>query len=362
MKQYFCLGTYTDPILFGTGEVFEGKGRGVSICSFEQGEIKVLGEIRITNPSFVTIDEKKKKIYAVNETKEYLNQFGGGVTQLSYDLNANIKEERTFNTAGTDPCHIATDPHGNLLAIANFASGALTTFPLDSQGNIVDERSLFQHEGSSVHPIRQKSPHAHAAVFTQGAPYLLVPDLGNDSVVCYRYEGSTVYECPEKTFKVPAGSGPRSGVFSADGLHFYLINEISSQVTHYVYDGERFESSQCVETLPAEFTGDNICSDLHLGKNGKYLYASNRGHDSIAVFSVDEKGNLSLVQRVNCGGKTPRNFSLDNTGNYLLVGNQDSDTICVFTIGEDGLLNLQNTVAMGTPVCIHFFEHSKFSL
>lgn len=131
-------------------------------------------------------------------------------------------------------------------------------------------------------------------------------------------------------------------------------------MSHYLWEQGVLTWVQCVPTLPEDFQGNNICSDLHLSPDGKHLYASNRGHDSIVVFQVDEAGNLHLKQRISCGGKTPRNFALDNTGKYVLVGNQDSDTICVFAIAEDGTLAPYQTFEVGTPVCIRFFEHTQF--
>ena len=172
MKQYLCIGTYTEPILFGTGEVFQGKGKGISLCVFEEGEIRKWKELEVCNPSLVCIDEKRKRIYAVNERKEYLGRFGGGVTEISYNEEGSMKVESTYNTEGTDPCHIILSPDGSFLAIANFASGALSIFELEESGAMTGERKVFRHEGRSVHPIRQKGPHAHSAVFSPDGRYL----------------------------------------------------------------------------------------------------------------------------------------------------------------------------------------------
>ena len=174
MKQFFCLGTYTEPILFGTGEVFQGKGKGVSICSFEDGKIETLTTLPVRNPSFVAIDEEQRKIYAVNEMKEYGGAFGGGLTQIGYEPDGAMQIEADFNTAGTDPCHVEIAPNGAFVSVANFASGAVTIFPRDAQGNLRADKTVFQHEGSSVHPVRQKGPqrpkhpHQPAAVHPGG--------------------------------------------------------------------------------------------------------------------------------------------------------------------------------------------------
>lgn len=356
MKQYFCVGTYTEPILFGTGEVFQGKGEGVYICSFEDGKIEQIASIPLRNPSFLCIDEKNHKIYTVNELKEYLGSFGGGVTELSYN-GFQLTEERTFCTGGTDPCHIALAPNGRFLAVSNFASGSVSIFPVNPDGEMQECSQLLQHEGSSVHPVRQKGPHAHSAIFT-GQDAFLVPDLGLDKVVAYRYSGEIVHEDSSLTLSTAAGNGPRYGEFSPDGKHFYLINEIGSSVTHYLWDGKALTERETFGTLPEDFKENNICSDLHITPDGKFLYASNRGHDSIAAFEILPDGALRLIERYPCGGRTPRNFALDPTGSYLLVGNQDTDSIVTFQIGADGRLASVQTTDFPTPVCIRFFLNS----
>lgn len=357
MRQFFVLGSYTEPILFGTGEVFQGKGRGISICSFEDGTIELITEIGVRNPSFLSIDESRRKIYSVNEMKEYLTETGGGLTQLSYDEDFFMSVEGTWNVGGTDPCHIEVSPNEKFLAIANFANGSVTCFLLDGSGAVVgDSRAIFQHEGRSVHPVRQRGPHAHSCVFTKEGNLMLVPDLGLDRVVVYRIDDDRVREDSESDVAVPPGSGPRYGEFNSDGTRFYLINEISSQVMVFSYEDGRFERLQVVETLPKDFEGQNICSDLHLTGDGRILYASNRGHDSIVGYRVVQNGLLELIGRQPCGGKTPRNFAIDPTDRYVLVGNQDSDIISVFAIESTGQLRMVNQFQTGSPVCIRFLQ------
>lgn len=360
MREYFCLGTYTEPILFGTGEVFQGKGKGVQICSFEDGEIAVLSELPVRNPSFVCMDEKHKKIYTVNEMKEYLGEYGGGITQVNYDDKGNMEISRTFNTRGTDPCHIIQSPEKDFLAVANFASGSLTVFPLDGKGDMRETPSVYQHQGSSSHPIRQKGPHAHSSIFAPDGQHMFVPDLGIDTLKAYTYTGGSVKADETADVKVLAGSGPRFGEFSEDGKHFYLINEISSQVMHFKYEDGKMIPIESVGTLPDGFEGDNICSDLHITPDGRYLYASNRGHDSLVCYGIQQDGSLKYVERQSCGGKTPRNFAIDPAGEYLLAGNQDSDQIVVFRITESGRLDRISAYDFGSPVCIRFFRDTEF--
>ncbi|MDD3251050.1 MAG: lactonase family protein [Lachnospiraceae bacterium] len=356
MKQYFVMGSYTEPILFGTGEVFQGKGKGITICSFEHGEIRVIEELEVRNPSFLCINEKKNKIYAVNEMKEYLGKTGGGVTQISYDEQFRMKVEGSWNTRGTDPCHIAMEPKSQFLAIANFASGAVTSYPLRADGSIDgNAMSFFQHNGRSVNENRQRGPHAHSCIFSMESSRFYVPDLGVDKLLVYDYDGTIIEHEKEADIQVPAGSGPRYGEFSKDGAHFYLINEISSQVMHYTCKNGKLVKVDAVSTLPQDFTGENICSDLHITPNGNFLIASNRGHDSLVCYRIADDGKLEFAERQDCGGKTPRNFAIDPTGHYLLVGNQDSDRIVVFSIDANGHMEKVSQFATGSPVCIRFF-------
>ena len=355
MKQYFALGSYTEAILFGTGEIYQGKGTGITICSFEDGVIDIINELPLRNPSFLCINDDKKKIYAVNEMKEYLEEEGGGITQLSYTADFSMSIDGTWNAGGKDPCHIEFSPGKEFVAVANFASGSVTTFPLDESGNITGtERTVFPHTGSSVHPVRQKGPHAHSCIFDNNQ-LMYVPDLGIDSLVVYDYSKDDLSINDSLSVSVPAGSGPRYGEFSKDRKHFYLINEISSQVMHFTVDEGRMEFQQVVNTLPEGFKEENICSDLHLTPDGTKLYASNRGHDSIVCYKVEENGNLTFVDRQSCGGKTPRNFAIDPSGAHLLVGNQDSNLISVFRIKMGGHLEKIDAWNTGSPVCIKFF-------
>lgn len=356
MKQYFAVGTYTEDILFGTGEVFHGKGKGIVLCEFEDGRIRVINELETRNPSFLCIREDKKKLYAVNEMKEYQGEFGGGVTQVSYEAGGKMRIEASYPTKGTDPCHIIVSPDNTFLSVANFASGSITVYPLDDEGNIAAEGRLYQHEGSSVHPVRQKGPHAHSSVFAPDRKRMYVPDLGTDKVVAYDYEGGVVVRAEQDCVNVQPGSGPRFGEFDKAGRHFYLIDEISSQVQHFRYEEGVMIPMETVETLPEDYAGDNICSDLHLTPDGKWLFASNRGHDSLVCYQIREDGSLDYHYRVGSGGRTPRNFAIDPLGRYLLAGNQDSDNITVFAIEEDGKLTQVSQIAMGSPVCIRFFE------
>lgn len=349
MKQLLCIGTYTEPILFGTGQVFQGKGKGIYFCEFNDGELRVLNQLPLRNPSYLCFHRNANRIYAVNELKEYEGEFGGGITEVKYSPNGEMEFIRSACTGGTDPCHVALSPNENYIAVSNFASGSVSVFPLDSQGGMAGERLFYQHEGKSVDPIRQKGPHAHSAIFAPDGSFY-VPDLGADMLVHYSSDGRQMLD----TIALAPGSGPRFGVFSEDGKHFYLINELGSSVTHFTWENGALVQHNTVVTLPEDFTGDNICSDLHILPGGKFLCASNRGHNSICCFAIAEDGSLHFVDRADCLGETPRNFSADTTGEYVLVGNQDSDNIVTFRVSDSGKLTHVRTTEFPSPVCIQF--------
>lgn len=352
------IGTYSEPILFGTGELFCGKGKGVYFCKFDGENIRQIHVLETGNPSFLAVDEEKKKLYAVNEMKEFQGNYGGGITEVDYNESGEMRVRAAYCTEGTDPCHVAVSPDGQIVATANFADGTVSVFELNSKGELTSEKQIFRHQGSSVHPVRQRGPHAHSVIFS-GNGMLLVPDLGTDQLVCYDCSTDRVKEDSDGTITVEPGSGPRFGEFTPDGRNFYLINELASSVTHFSWDGVRLHMGKTVRTLPDDFNGENICSDLHITPDGRFLYASNRGHDSITAYRIEGDGNLTKLACVPCGGKTPRNFAIAPDGKYLLVGNQDSDSIVVYRIEKDGMLKFIKKNEFPTPVCIRFLKGEK---
>ncbi len=349
------VGTYSEPILFGTGERFCGKGRGIYLCTLDGADIRIEALLPLSNPSFLTVDEDTGTIYAVNELKEFHGAYGGGVSEISLNENGEMRLIGAYCTKGTDPCHIAVSPDKTRLGIANFADGSVSFFRLDGAGHITGELQHIRHQGSGPHPVRQKGPHAHSVIF-DGAGHALVPDLGMDRLVCYDVQGADAQPDAAHSVQLSPGSGPRFGEFSPDHRHFYLINELASSVTHFTCHQGNMQECETVSTLPEDFVGENICSDLHIAPDGRTLYASNRGHDSLAVYRVGADGGLTLLQRISCHGRTPRNFAVTPDGRSLLAGNQDSDTIAVFDVVEDGCLAFRRNVDFPTPVCIRFLR------
>ena len=356
MRKYFLTGTYSEPILFGTGEVFTGKGRGIYLCALEEdGKVTILDCLPLGNPSFLAVDEKRRHIYAVNEMKEFQGSYGGGLTDILFDEKGKMSVLSSFGTGGTDPCHVAVSPDGTWLAVANYADGTVSAFRLDETGTVTGERMLFAHHGSGVNAARQAGPHAHCILFDDNGN-LWVNDLGIDRIKAYGLKNYRPCALEEIDVCLKPGSGPRNRELSSDGMQMYVTNELDSSVTHLRKEKDTWKVMETVSSLPSDYTGDNICADLHLLPDGRYLYASNRGHDSIAVLRVLEDYSLSASEWVSCGGKTPRNFAIEPDGSRLLVGNQDSNNIVVYALNENGHPEMLRTNEFPTPVCIRFLK------
>lgn len=358
----YLIGTYTEPVLFGTGQIMEGKGKGIHVLKLdlEQGTLAVepaAGIVR--NPSYVAVSGEF--VYCVNELKQYNGQMGGSVTVLTWDApHEKLQIRQVLPTHGEDPCHVAVDETGTYLVAANFMTGSVCCWRIGPDG-LLTETDFVQHEGCSADPVRQAGPHAHAGIWFGGGRngadrQVLVPDLGKDELAAYRVtaEGKLHYE-EAVSVRCRKGNGPRFGEFHTVHSVLYLVNELASSVTVLAYDssGPAFTVLQEISTLPEGVENPSTAADLHISPDGRHVYASNRGLDSIAVFSVLDDGRLKAVEQVPCGGKTPRNFVIDPDGGYVLVANQDSDTIALFARDpRTGRLTWLQTVDAPSPVCL----------
>ena len=354
MKSQFLVGTYTDPELFGMGQGYGGKAEGLYICDFEEGRITVKDLVKTVNPSFAAICEEKHRIYAVNELSEFLREEGGGLTEIFYDNEGRFTVEGQFATGGTDPCHVAVSPGGDAVCVANYSSGKVTSFPLNAAGRITGERTVIGHHGHGPHPVRQAGPHAHSILF-DGPDTLYAVDLGLDQLKRYRLESGKIVPDESGTIAMAPGSGPRSGAWDRNRNNLYVTNELESSITRLTREEGGMKIAETVSTLPAGAEGENYCADVCLAPDGRTLFASNRGHDSIAVFSVSQEGGLEAAGWFSCGGRWPRSIALDPSGKWLLAANQFSDNITVFSIGDKGMLRQVSEAKIPTPVCVRFF-------
>ena len=313
------------------------------------------------NPSFLTIDRSKRYLYAVNEIGAFLGKPSGGVSAFAIDrATGNLRLMNEQATEGADPCHLTIDRRGRSLLVANYTGGSIAALPLRSDGTVGMAIDVKQHEGSSIKE-QQKGPHAHCIILDAAERYALAADLGIDKVMIYRFNPLTGKLTPGKqpSAELAAGAGPRHLTLHPNGKWLYVINELDSTMTLFKYNAVSGTLSQIetVSTLPSDFSGVSYCADVHVSPSGKFLYGSNRGHNSIVVFRIDSRtGKLTQLEHVSTEGKWPRNFTIDPTGRFLLVANQHTDNVVTFAINSQSgrLTPTGQTTEIPVPVCLKF--------
>ncbi|GAB6186313.1 lactonase family protein [Thermopirellula anaerolimosa] len=349
-------------IYFGT--YTRGESRGIYTCDMDtvQGTLsapKLVAEVR--NPSFLAFHPTLPRLYAVSELWQTEGPERGAVTAFAIDdASGELRELNQEAVGGAGPCHLAVSPGGRCLVTANYGSGSTSVLPLDGDGRLLPRSCVIQHEGSGPNASRQKGPHAHQTIFSPGGGILLVPDLGIDQVLLYRLDETTgtLSAWNPPGVAVPPGSGPRHCAYHPTGKFLYVVNELASTVSVFACADEApVRLLQTISTLPPEFDGQNTTAEIEVHPSGRFAYASNRGHDSIAAFAVDSAtGKLSEIDRFPSGGKVPRNFALAPGGRFMLAANQDTDNVVVFAV-DQATGRLQPTgvsVQVGAPVCIVF--------
>lgn len=315
------------------------------------------------NPSFLAIHPNGKLLFAVNELATYEGKKSGAVSSFSIDGKSGaLTPINQQPSLGAAPCHLVIDRAGTHVLLANYTGGSVAVLPFDERGRLGKASSFIQHEGMSVLP-RQKEPHAHSINLDAGGRFAVVADLGLDKLLVYRYDaerGKLMPNDPPGTAVAP-GSGPRHFAFHPAGRFAYVINEIANTVTAFRYGADRgvLETLQTISTLPEGYEGKSYTAEVQVHPSGRFVYGSNRGHNSIAMFRVDEKtGRLTSLGQQSTGGKSPRNFGIDPSGRYLLAANQDSGNVVVFRIGGDsGKLEPAGIeIEVPKPVCVKFLR------
>jgi 6-phosphogluconolactonase len=327
------------------------------------GELEALGlAAEATNPSFLAVDPTRRFLYAVSEVASFAGRKSGAVSAFAIDRRSGrLALLNQAATRGAGPCFVTVDTRGRNVLVANYGGGSVAVLPIDSNGLLGETKDFVQHTGSSVNPQRQQGPHAHSINLSPDNRFAIVPDLGLDHVMVYRFNPaySTLAANEPPFAAVRPGAGPRHFAFHPSGRFGYVINELQSTVTAFEWDGNAgtLKEVQTISSLPADFSGESSGAEVQVHPSGKFLYASNRGHDSIAVFQIDEsKGTLAPIEYVPTQGKTPRNFGIDPTGTFLLAANQNSDNITVFRIdAKTGRLQpTGQKLEVGSPVCVKF--------
>jgi 6-phosphogluconolactonase len=313
------------------------------------------------NPSFLAIHPNRRFLYAVGELDSFQGKKNSGaITAFAIDpKTGDLTLLNQQPSGGAGPCHLVVDKEGKHVLAANYSGGSVCVIPIDADGRLGTATAFIQHQGHGVNKQRQEAPHAHSINLDAASRFAVVADLGLDKVMVYKYDaekGTLTPNDPPSTDIAP-GSGPRHFAFHPDGRHAYVINELASTVTAMDYDSDRglLKPIQTISTLPADFRGDTTCAEVQVHPTGKFLYGSNRGHNSIAVFTINpESGRLTAVGHQSQDIKTPRNFGIDPTGAYLLVANQDSNSIVVFRINDKtGELTPTGVkVEVPAPVCV----------
>lgn len=319
------------------------------IKSFEGGK----------KPSYMTFDKNRDYLYAVNEIENYAGKKSGAVCAFSVDPQTGFtKLLNRVSSLGELPAQITISEDGKVVLIANYKTGNLAVFPIEKNGSLRDATDVVQHKGSGVNRERQESAHAHFLIFNPDHRFVFAVDLGLDKILSYHLDAKK--ESPKLTnqktaFNSEPGSGPRQMCFHPNGKYAYLIHELQSVMVALSYNNEvgSFTKMQTIATIPESFIGENKCGGVRVSADGRYLYGSNRGHDSIVVFAIDtDNGKLSCVENVPSGGSWPREFTIDLTGNLLLVANQRSNNIATFKIDKSSgrLKATRHKVKVESPV------------
>lgn len=325
------------------------------------GALTLIGKTSgVANPSFLALHPSGRYLYAVNELGEFAGQRSGAVSAFSVDpQTGGLAFLNQQPSHGLHPCHLSVDRAGRFVLVTNYSSGSVAVLPIQEDGRLGPATDVVQHRGSGVDPRRQEGPHAHSVTLDAANRYAFVADLGLDRVMVYRLDPVHGRLTPNDTpwVQVKPGAGPRHFAFHPRGRYAFVIHELDSTLTAFAYDDAlgTLTERQTLSTLPPGFTGTSYCADVHVAPSGQFVYGSNRGHDSIAVFSFDaDRGTLACLGHTSTQGKTPRNFAIDPTGTYLLAANQDTDSVVTLKIDpQTGHLTPTGHVAeVPMPVCL----------
>ena len=352
--RFAYIGTYTS----------DGRSKGIYrlLLDTTSGAMRVDGlAAESRNPSFLALHPNGRTLYAVNEVQDHDGKPTGGVSAFTVARDSGrLTPLNRLASHGKDPCYVSVDRTGRTALVANYTSGTIASFTLRRDGSLGVARTVVQHEGRGPNVERQTSAHAHCILTDPTNTHVLAADLGIDGVLVYPFDERTGSLATVGT-RVAAkpGAGPRHLAFHPNGRFLYVVNELDSTLAVYAYDGDRgsLDQLQVTAASPGGTVEGNHPADVHVASSGRYLYSSNRGDDTIAVFGIDARsGQVTPVEQVSTGGLTPRNFALDPTDRFLLVANQGSDSILSFRVdAETGRLTpTGERVELPMPVCIRF--------
>jgi 6-phosphogluconolactonase len=349
-----------EPLVFISAFAPGDKG-GIEAFHFDAkaGQLKQIHRTTgVENPFFLAVSPDRKFLYSI-----HAKTFGGKENEqiAAYQIEGRTGKLRLLNrqsALGTAACYLDVDATGKSVFVANYTSGSVASLPVQMDGSVGEAASFFQHAGSSVNPDRQKEPHAHCIVVSPDNRFVFAADLGLDQVLTYRLDAKTAkLTANTPPFeKTPAGAGPRHLTFHPNGKLVYVINELANSVTAFDYKAESgtLAEKQTISTLPSDFKGTSHCADLKITPNGRFLYGTNRGHDSVAAYRIGDDGRLTLVGIEPSLGKGPQNLAIVSGGEYLLCANMPGNNVVVFRIDSQtgGLKSVGEPLAITSPSCI----------
>jgi 6-phosphogluconolactonase len=356
--------------------VYAGTSKGIQLFWLQTKNLEVSQNITLVplglaadtpNPSFIELDLKRRRLFCVNGVQTFEGKPTGAVSAFAIDPDTGkltLLNQRS--STGSGPCHLVLDKEGRNLLVANYSGGNVGVLPVGPDGRLGEATAVVQHTGKSVNPDRQEGPHPHCVTLDPANRFALVCDLGLDKVLIYRFDAEQGKLTPsEPAFaSLKPGAGPRHLTFHPGGRFAYVVNELDSTITAFAYLPETgaLKELQTVSTLPPYYDGPNFPAEIGIKPSGEYLYASNRGHESLVVFGIDrDKGTLKYIEEQNSGGKTPRHFGIEPSGKHLAIANQDSDTLLVCRIDpENGRLKPSGVFAQApSPVCVKFLPPAE---
>src|SRR5258706_83399 len=354
-SQYLVyIGTYTGQ---------KSKGIYTFRLDMKSGSLAELGlAAEIPSPSFLAVDPSHRFLYAASELEKFTGKSSGAVSSFLIDKQSgNLALLNQQPSGGAGPCHVSVDKTGKIAFVANYAGGSIASFPIKTDGSLAEAASFIQHKGSSLNPRRQEGPHAHCIAVDPQNRFVLAADLGLDKILVYKLNAATgtLVENDPPSGSVAPGAGPRHFAFAPNGRYCYVINEISSTLTGFSFSPSTgaLQELQTVPTIPNGPDPKNSTAEIEVHPSGRFVYGSNRGQDTIAVFAIESgTGKLKLVEHQPTGGKVPRSFGIDPTGTFLLAANQSSDSVVVFRIDQSSgrLTRTRQEVQVAAPVCVKF--------
>lgn len=352
---YLYVGAYTT-----------GEDEGISIYKFDasDGDLEFISiEKGVENPSYLAIHPKNSLLIAVNEVGEFKGEKSGAVSSFAINEDGSLSYLSQVPSGGGAPCYVSIDKSGAWAFVSNYSGGNVSIYPVGKDGKLQPYSDLIQHEGKGSTEGRQGKPHAHAMVLDPKGDFALAADLGLDKVISYRVDtkNGKLEHASDSDLKLADGAGPRHLTFHPNKKLAFIISELNSTITSCTYDAQsgKLTEVKTVDALPSGYEGTSYCADIHVSPNGKFLYGSNRGHNSIVIYQINQKtGDLTYFNHHSVNGKWPRNFTIDPTGKFLLVANERSNNIVVFKIdGETGKLRANGVeVSVSKPVCLKLME------